>query len=548
MKQVNVVMVGHVDHGKSTVLARLMADTGSLPLGKMESIRRFCENNSRPFEYAYLLDALKDEQAQGITIEASRVFFRAHGRQYVLVDAPGHSQFLRNMISGSTRADCAFLVIDASEGIQLNSKRHAHVLKLLGIRQIAIVINKMDLVNYDQVHFQKIATEFRDMMLTMGLEARTFIPVSGHLGENITRSSDKMSWYTGFSILEVLESFEPQAESHKTPLRMPIQDVYKFTENGDDRRIIAGTILSGELRTGDELVFFPSLVRGRVKTLEDFSGERTIYQAGEAAAFTLEEQVYVRRGEVMGRADEPAPRIASFLSVSMIWLGKDPLVPGKYYRFKIGSFTGNCRVKNIVQAMDMSSLTMKACDQLVCHDMGELLLELESPVAFDLHDELPQGGRFVLVDQYDIAGGGIILNALSPLESKQKSAIEIRRDRFYQSPMLVLLEGPSSAQCEQFAKRLELKLLGRGHLPYRLTVERQEDAGKLVPILLDVGLVVLMTSSGSSENVCLSVPDETQHYRMKRYSVSELGSNFEEDVECVMQDLINQNCLFNTLA
>src|SRR5579863_5629536 len=199
----NVVIVGHVDHGKSTVVGRLLADTGALPQGKLESVRRECERTGKPFEYAFLLDALDDEQDQGITIDTARCFFKSKTRDYIIIDAPGHIEFLKNMISGAARAEAAVLVIDAKEGVRENSRRHGYILSMLGIRQVVVCVNKMDLVDRSQKHFDAIEKEFRDFLISIGaVSPKQFIPVSAVNGENLAARSAKMPWYKGPTLLE----------------------------------------------------------------------------------------------------------------------------------------------------------------------------------------------------------------------------------------------------------------------------------------------------------------------------------------------------------
>ncbi|MCF7929080.1 MAG: 50S ribosome-binding GTPase, partial [Spirochaetales bacterium] len=204
IETMNIVVTGHVDHGKSTIIGRMLADTGSLPDGKLEQVKRNCERNSKPFEYAFLLDALKDEQSQGITIDSARVFFKTPKRHYIIIDAPGHIEFLKNMVTGAARAEAALVVIDAAEGIQENSRRHGYLLSMLGIQQITVLVNKMDLVDYDQNVYNKIVSDYRDFLSELDVGNPTFLPVSGRMGENITRPSDKMPWYEGAGVLQVL--------------------------------------------------------------------------------------------------------------------------------------------------------------------------------------------------------------------------------------------------------------------------------------------------------------------------------------------------------
>jgi len=270
-EQMNIVIVGHVDHGKSTVIGRLLADTGSLPEGKLESVKEFCRKNARPFEYAFLLDALKDEQAQGITIDTARCFFKTNKRDYIIIDAPGHVEFLKNMVTGASRAEAALLVIDAKEGIKENSKRHGHIVSMLGIKQVVVLVNKMDLVGFDREVYEAIVSEFGEFLQKVNIRPINYIPISAFNGDNIAQRSRNTLWYDGPTVLEQLDGFVNKKENRQLPFRMPVQDIYKFTEEGDDRRIVAGTIISGSISVGDEVVFLPSNKKSVIKSIEGFN-------------------------------------------------------------------------------------------------------------------------------------------------------------------------------------------------------------------------------------------------------------------------------------
>lgn len=299
-QDMNIVIVGHVDHGKSTVIGRLLADTNSLPKGKLRQVKETCRRNSKPFEYAFLLDALKDEQAQGITIDTARCFFQTELRNYIIIDAPGHIEFLKNMITGASRAEAALLVIDANEGVQENSRRHGYMLSLLGINQVCVLVNKMDLMGYSEKPFRRIERQYRRFLKKIDVEPICFIPISAMEGENIANHSTKMPWYNGMNVLQVLDSFENEKLPEDKPFRMPVQDVYKFTKGGDNRRIIAGTIETGKISVGDEVIFYPSGKRTRIKSIEAFNKEpQNTIGAGWACGFTVTEQIYVKRGEIM---------------------------------------------------------------------------------------------------------------------------------------------------------------------------------------------------------------------------------------------------------
>jgi bifunctional enzyme CysN/CysC len=224
-EQMHVVVVGHVDHGKSTIIGRLLADTNSLPKGKLEAIREKTLKSGRPFEFAYLIDALKDEQAQSITIDSARVFFQSNKRNYIIIDAPGHIEFIKNMVTGASHAEAAILVIDAEEGVQENSRRHGYLLGMLGIKKIVVVVNKMDLVDYSQAVFKAIVDEYSHYLSDLGIQPMYYIPVSGREGDGVVKPSERLAWHTGPTVLDALDLFTKEKPLVDLPLRIPVQDV-----------------------------------------------------------------------------------------------------------------------------------------------------------------------------------------------------------------------------------------------------------------------------------------------------------------------------------
>lgn len=415
-ERMNIVIVGHVDHGKSTLVGRLLADTNSLPQGKLEQVKRTCELNSKPFEYAFLLDALKDEQDQGITIDTARIFFKTKKREYIIIDAPGHIEFLKNMISGAARAEAAILLIDAAEGIAENSKRHAYMLSMLGIKQVIVAINKMDIVDYSESAFNKIQDEYSSFLKEINIEPAAFVPVSARNGINLTPNSNSISWHQGASILELIDTFKKEKEESQNNFRMFIQGVYKFTNNNDDRRIIAGTINSGTISIGDEIIFLPSGKKSRVKSIEIF-GKEGIKSAGtdQAVGLTLTTQIYVKPSELICRTDEALPETTDRIRTNIFWMGRIPLLIGKRYKLKIGTSKVDVLVEKIESVLDSSSL-IKSTDknEVGRHEVAQCVLRTSGSISFDLVNEIKATSRFVIVDNYDIAGGGIIIEALEP--------------------------------------------------------------------------------------------------------------------------------------
>ncbi len=534
-EHLSVVIGGHVDHGKSTLVGRLLADCNALPDGKLEQVRALCERTGRPFEYAFLLDALKDERAQGITIDTARVFFRSPRRDYLLLDAPGHAEFVRNLVTGAARADAALLVIDAQEGIRDNSRRHGYLMSLLGVRQLAVVINKLDLVGYAEAAFRTLAEEYTRFLTGLGLAPVQVVPASAREGENLVGRPARMPWYRGPAVLDLLEAFRPDSLPADGPFRMPVQDVYKFTGDADARRIVAGTIASGRVRPGDELVFYPSGKRARVRTLEAFPGPAPAeLAAGAAAGFTLDEQLYVARGELAARAGEPRPAVSLRLRVGLFWLGRRPLVPGRDYLLKLGSARVPMRVESIRQSLDAATLAARAPAEAVArHEIADCILELARPLASDAVTLSPSTARFVIVDELEIAGGGLVHEALAdpqmPVREKvllrnykwETSLIpaEQRSERYRQRPTLVLITGPRDLDRKHFAKALEARLFGAGRVVYyigmanvlygvdadlaREAANRAEHLRRLAEVanlLLDAGVIVVVSAAELEQN------------------------------------------------
>lgn len=486
-EQIGIVMVGHVDHGKSTLIGRLLAECRALPEGKIEGIRAVCSRSARPFEYAFLLDALKDEQAQGITIDAARCFFRTALRPYVMIDAPGHVEFLKNMLTGASRAEAALLVIDAREGIRENSKRHGYMLSMLGLRQLAVLVNKMDLVGYDRNVFAAIRDEYAAFLDRLGIRPVAFIPVSGSAGTNIASRGAETPWYDGPTLLEQIDAFRRREDPAGLPFRLPVQGIYKFTEGGDERRIVAGTIETGTIAAGDAVVFQPSGKASRVKTIEYFNGApKRFASAGEAPGITLETQVYVKPGEWLVREGEPPLRTATRLRANLFWMGRDPMVRGAAYKLKLGAARSPVRLVEVLAVLDATELSSVAGKQQVDrHDVAEVLLETPKPVAFDLVGEIEQTGRFVIVDDYEISGAGTVLAAEAGGESIlqahvrereiawKNSAIppEERAASYGHGSKFVVFAGADAHAGERFARALERALFEMRYKAYYLGIE-----------------------------------------------------------------------------
>jgi len=401
------VMVGHVDHGKSTLVGKLLTETGFITQTKIDHVKKVCEDQGKVFEFAFLLDGLEEERDQGITIDVAQMFFKTKKRNYVVIDAPGHKEFLKNMISGASNADVAFLMIDAEEGIQEQSKRHAYLLSLLGIKQIAVVINKMDLVDYSEKVYNDTVEAYTRYLASIHVKPRTFIPISAYHGDNVVNKSEKMPWYKGETILGVLENFRSTDDRSKLPVRFPVQDVYKF----DKRRIIAGRLEAGTISVGDELVFLPSGKSTKVKTIEKWHASLPgTVTAGESIGLTMEEQIFTERGEI-GCVPGAKTHVSDRFSANLFWMGNKHLQKGEKYILKIATQETECVIESILKVINSSTLEEISSNahEVAKNEVAELIISTKKPVAFDTFDEVAETGRFVIVSDHDVRGGGIIL-------------------------------------------------------------------------------------------------------------------------------------------
>ncbi|HVO32585.1 MAG TPA: GTP-binding protein [Elusimicrobiota bacterium] len=493
-EQMSIVIVGHVDHGKSTVVGRLFADTHSLPEGKLEAVRRECRRTGKPFEYAFLLDALSDEQDQGITIDAARSFFKTAKRDYIIIDAPGHIEFLKNMISGAARAEAAALVIDAKEGVRENSRRHGYLLSMLGVKQIVMAVNKMDLVGYSEAHFRAIEKEYRAFLNSIGAASpKHFIPVSAVNGENLAHRSASMPWYQGLTLLESLDGFEKAPAKSDCPLRMPVQAVYKFVSQGDERRIVAGRVESGKVAVGDKVVFLPSAKSSTIKSIEAFNAPpRREIEAGWSTGFTLTEEIYITRGEVLCHEANP-PLVSTRFRANLIWLSKKPFTADRDYKLKIHTQAVPVRIRQIVKVIDASESPADnghrpsgqpaaGATSVQRHDIAELILETRQPIAFDTIALAEATGRFVIVDGYDIAGGGIITAAEKDNQEDLRAEAQLRDfhwisggvsaqqrgARLGHRPALVMFVGGPNVGKHNYARAVERALFSQGKSSYML--------------------------------------------------------------------------------
>jgi bifunctional enzyme CysN/CysC len=470
---VRIVIVGHVDHGKSTLVGRLLHETGSLPEGKFEMLKAVSARRGMLFEWSFLLDALQTERDQGITIDTTQIRFRTNARDIVLIDAPGHAEFLRNMITGASQADGAVLIIDAQEGVRDQTRRHGYLLHLLGIKQVAVVVNKMDRVDFANARFNEISTEISAHLTGLGVTPSAIIPISARDGDGVTVTTSRMSWYRGPTVVEALDALTPARPLQALPLRLPVQAIYKF----DDRRIVAGRIESGELAKGDEIIIMPAGKIAKIRTIEGWPGTplSRAQSAGRSVGITLDRELFIERGDIIAHAGKN-PRDTRRLRARIFWLHERPLSKGDQILVRLGTREARATVVAIEKAVDPGDLASQETTSIAKNHVGEIDISLAQPIAADAYSDNPRTGRLVIEVNGRIAGGGLVLSVdagqraapvdIVPVASALRA--DERSARFRHNGAVVWLTGLPGAGKSTLARALERRLFTRGGSPILL--------------------------------------------------------------------------------
>lgn len=471
--QLRIVIVGHVDHGKSTLVGRLLHETGGLPDGKLEMLKAVSARRGMPFEWSFLLDALQTERDQGITIDTTQIRFRTPSRDVVLIDAPGHAEFLRNMITGASQADAAVLIVDALEGVRDQTRRHAYLLHLLGVKQVAVVVNKMDRVDFSAARFQAINDEISAHLIELGVAPVAVIPISARDGDGVAARTDRIGWYSGPTVVAALDDMTPATALDDLPLRLPVQAIYKF----DDRRIVAGRIEAGHLAVGDDVVIMPAGKRAKIKSVERWSatpleGE---HGAGRSVGITLDRELFVERGDVIAHAGA-VPSDTRRLRARIFWLHDQPLTAGSSILLRLGVREVRGRVVAIEKAIDPGELASVETKQIARNHVGEIEIALSQPVAADRYVDNPRTGRLVIEVGGRIAGGGLVLSIdaaqgvvssdIVPVQSALQP--EERSARYRHQGAVVWFTGLPGSGKSTLARALEHRLFAKGGSPILL--------------------------------------------------------------------------------
>lgn len=470
-RALKIVMAGHVDHGKSTLIGRLLHDTGSLAPGKAEELEAVSRKRGVPLEWSFALDSLQSERDQAVTIDSTRVWFTWNDRRYAIIDSPGHREFVRNMLSGASEADAAVLVIDAAEGVGEQTRRHAQLLQMLGITQIAVALNKMDCALYDRGRFETVAKDCTEALAALGLQPRFIVPISARTGENLVNRSEHMAWYTGPTLVEAIAEFKPISALVDAPLRLRVQDVYRLD---DTTRVSAGQIESGSIAVGDKVVLSPMNSPATVRSIERWNAPpRPIATAGESIGITFDEPVFAHRGDVLSHRDQP-PRLEYAFRALCFWLDETPPAVGEQLQIQFGPTTARVIVSAIESVTDSASLEQLSTDAVPRYAIVQLRFRSSALLPLDEHASMPTSSRLVLLRGRDAVGCGIVSSIvaghISPNIHRADHLVskEEREGRNGHRGAVIWLTGLSGAGKSTLAMALERRLFARGAAVYVL--------------------------------------------------------------------------------
>ena len=399
------VVVGSVDHGKSTLIGRFLYDTGSLPEAQLETIRQLCADTDEALEFAFVLDHLEEERTKRITIDTAQTFFSSESRDYVIIDAPGHKEFLKNMITGASQASAALILLDVDEGVRQQTRRHAYMISLLGIKQLVVVLNKMDRVDFSQDACRRATADMKELLAQVTLDQLAIIPVSAVEGENIVRRSDKMPWYDGPTVIQALDLLQPDVADETLPLRLPVQDVYEI----DGEQIAVGKVASGRIEAGQTVRLAPLGEDVQVAGLRKFEGPIESAAAGESIGFTVTGNGELTRGQTLCSADDP-PREDTSVTANVFWMCPEPLKKGEQIRLRLATQEIPCVVERIANRMNAGTLAVleEDAEELANTEIAEVTLTAEKPIQHESFTRIAEMGRLVLMRGPDIVAGGIL--------------------------------------------------------------------------------------------------------------------------------------------
>ncbi|KWF18138.1 sulfate adenylyltransferase subunit CysN [Burkholderia pseudomultivorans] len=512
------ITCGSVDDGKSTLIGRLLYESNLLfddQLTQLEADSKKLGTQGGELDFALLVDGLSAEREQGITIDVAYRFFATARRKFIVADTPGHEQYTRNMITGASTADLAVILIDARKGMLTQTRRHSHLVALIGIRRVVLAINKMDLVDYDRAVFERIDADYRGFVAELGLSDIVSIPMSALRGDNVIVPSARMPWYAGPTLMQQLDAVPLAARvTRDEPFRLPVQWVNRPHLNF---RGYAGSIASGEIRVGERVRVLPSGKESRVASVLTPAGETGVAHAGEAVTLTLADELDISRGDMIARADAP-PEVADQFEATLVWMHDEPLLPGRPYLVKLGTQTVGATCATPKYKIDVNTREHLAARTLALNEIGVCNLSFDRPVAFDPYERNRDTGGFIVIDRFsnDTVGAGMLHFALRRAHNVHWQAVDVDRDaraaQKAQTPRIVWLTGLSGAGKSTIANLVEKRLHALGKHTYLLDgdnvrhglnrdlgfteadrVENIRRVAEVARLMLDAGLIVLVS-------------------------------------------------------
>jgi bifunctional enzyme CysN/CysC len=508
---------GSVDDGKSTLIGRLLYDSQLLmedQLAELKSDSKKHGTNGDDIDFALLVDGLEAEREQGITIDVAYRFFATPRRRFIVADTPGHPQYTRNMATGASTASLAILLVDASKGILTQTKRHAVIISLLGIRDVVLAVNKMDLVGFDAETFQRIAADFEAFAAGTSIERITAIPISAREGDNVSRRSVRTPYYSGPSLLEHLETVEPKDPAASAPLRLPVQWVCRPDQNF---RGFAGPVVSGRVAVGDEIVVAASGRASRIARILVGTDERAHAVSGESVMVTLTDEIDLSRGDVIA-AKAARPQLSDQFAAHIVWMDAEHLLPGRQYLLKSMTRTVPAQVTELKYRMDVDTLEHAAAKVLELNEVGVVNLSTAEPIAFDPYEENREAGAFILVDRFSnhTVAAGMIHFALRRASNIHWQALDVNRSARarlkHQRPTVLWFTGLSGSGKSTIANLVEKRLYARGRHTVTLDgdnvrhglnrdlgftdadrVENIRRVAETAKLMSDAGLIVLVS-------------------------------------------------------
>jgi bifunctional enzyme CysN/CysC len=506
---------GSVDDGKSTLIGRLLHDAKLIPEDQFAALRHDSQKygtTADDVDFALLLDGLEAEREQSITIDVAYRYFSTPRRSFIVIDAPGHEQYTRNMVTGASHADAAIILVDARKGVVAQTRRHAVICSLLGLRHLVLAVNKMDLVGFNRKTFEDVVAEYRTFAERLAFRTIEAIPVSARFGDNVVHRGTHTRWYDGCTLLSYLEELDSFVDLDAKPLRFVVQWINR--PNADFRGI-CGMVTSGRVTAGDSVAVADTGVTSRVARIIAAHGNLATAGAGNAITLTLADEIDVTRGAILSRPEE-RPQVADQFAAQVFWMGSEPLLPGRSYLARIGTRWIPATVTLIKHKLDFNTLDQLATRTLIANDVGLCNLAIASPVAFDCYEESRDTGAFILVDRYSngTVAAGIIQFALrratnihwEPLAADKTVRAQLKRQR----PCIVWFTGLPASGKSTISRLVEGKLLEIGYHTYMLDgdnvrhglnrdlgftdadrVENIRRAGEVAKLFVEAGLIVL---------------------------------------------------------